>query len=193
MVAAPPVVRRTSDTAKIIKNDNASIERESAIFKNNPQALNNNNDDMQEELKQVLTLFREKRRTLDIIKTPEIYIQQSSTAEEVKQWLRAKGFSENVVRKLNDLNGNELFLLTRETLEDYCGVDEGRRLASQITIQRNVSGVCKCYNLIIMYINISISNKFFFSLEQYKTARSSELQAFLAKARKKADEQIGSE
>lgn len=96
---------------------------------------------MQEELKQVLTLFREKRRTLDILKTPEIFIQQSSSANEVEKWLRAKGFSDSVVRKLHGLNGNELFLLTRETLEDYCGMEEGRRLASQITIQRNVSGV----------------------------------------------------
>lgn len=142
VVTAPPVVRRPSDSTKVIKNENVTIERERENFKSNQSSINNNNnDDMQEELKQVLSLFREKRRTLDIIKTPEIYIQQSSTAAEVKQWLRAKGFSENVVRKLNDLNGNELFLLTRETLEDYCGVDEGRRLASQITIQRNVSGV----------------------------------------------------
>lgn len=96
---------------------------------------------MQEELKTVLTLFRDKRRILDIVKTPEIYIQQSSSAADVEQWLQAKGFSEKVVKKLNGLNGNELFALKRHTLEDYCGSDEGRRLASQITIQRNISGV----------------------------------------------------
>lgn len=98
-------------------------------------------DDMQEELKTVLTLFRDKRRILDIVKTPEIYIQQSSSAVEVENWLQAKGFSEKVVKKMNGLNGNELFALKRHTLEDYCGSDEGRRLASQITIQRNISGV----------------------------------------------------
>lgn len=133
------------DLASIVnKIENENVNNESMNHKINQQkdnSNNNNNDDMQEELKQVLTLFREKRRTLDIMKTPEIFIQQTSTAIEVKQWLRAKGFSENVVRKLNDLNGNELFLLKRETLEDYCGIEEGRRLASQITIQRNVSGV----------------------------------------------------
>jgi epidermal growth factor receptor kinase substrate 8 len=97
-------------------------------------------DEMQEELKAVLTLFREKRR-LDIMKTPEIYIQQSSSAKEVEQWLRAKGFSERVIKKLHGFNGNELFALKRSTLEEYCGSEEGKRLASQITIQRNVSGV----------------------------------------------------
>lgn len=45
------------------------------------------------------------------------------------------------MKKLKGLSGNELFALKRHTLEEYCGVEEGKRLASQITIQRNVSGV----------------------------------------------------
>ena len=96
---------------------------------------------MQEELKNVLTLFRERRRNLDIVKTPEIFIQQTSSPFEVEKWLKAKGFSEPTVKKLHGLTGNELFALNRRTLEEYCGSEEGKRLASQITIQRNVSGV----------------------------------------------------
>lgn len=34
-----------------------------------------------------------------------------------------------------------LFKLDKEKLEEYCGPKEGARLASQITVQRNVSGV----------------------------------------------------
>lgn len=98
-------------------------------------------DDMQEELKNVLTLFRERRRNLEIVKTPEIFIQQTSSPEEVDKWIRGKGFSDPTVKKLKGLSGNELFALNRKTLEEYCGVEEGKRLASQITIQRNVSGV----------------------------------------------------
>lgn len=49
---------------------------------------------MHEELKTVLTMFREKRRKLDIHKTPEVYIHQQSSVEEVQEWLREKGFSE---------------------------------------------------------------------------------------------------
>ena len=96
---------------------------------------------MQEELKNVLTLFRERRRNLDIVKTPEIFIQQTSSPAEVEKWLKAKGFSDKTVKKLHGLTGNELFALNRQTLEEYCGAEEGKRLASQITIQRNVSGV----------------------------------------------------
>lgn len=98
-------------------------------------------DEMQEELKNVLTLFRERRRNLDIVKTPEVFIQQTSSPNEVEQWLEAKGFSEKTVKKLNGLTGNELFALKRHTLEEYCGSEEGKRLSSQITIQKNVSGV----------------------------------------------------
>jgi epidermal growth factor receptor kinase substrate 8 len=96
---------------------------------------------MQEELKNVLTLFRERRRNLDIVKTPEVFIQQTSSPPEVEKWLEAKGFSEKTIKKLHGLTGNEMFALSRRTLEEYCGPEEGKRLASQITIQKNVSGV----------------------------------------------------
>lgn len=99
---------------------------------------------MNDELNHVLKFYREKRSTLDIHKTPEIFIQHTSSPSEVKQWLKAKGFSEYVVGKLGYLNGCELFSLSRESLEEFCGIEEGRRLLSQITIQRNVSGVSWC-------------------------------------------------
>lgn len=107
-------------------------------------AAQEQNQDMQEELKQVLTLFRDRRRNLDIIKTPEIYICQESTASEVAQWLKAKQFTETVVKKMHGLNGNELFALNKSTLEEYCGVKEGQRLASQITLQK-ASGVSSIF------------------------------------------------
>jgi epidermal growth factor receptor kinase substrate 8 len=39
------------------------------------------------------------------------------------------------------MSGNELFSLTKSQLEKYCGKEEGRRLDSQLTVQRNISGV----------------------------------------------------
>lgn len=96
---------------------------------------------MQVELRQMLTMFREKRNNLAIVKTPDIYIEQSASADEVEKWLKTKGFSENVIKKLNKINGNELFAFKRATLEDALGAQEGKRLASQIEIQRNISGV----------------------------------------------------
>ena len=48
---------------------------------------------MQEELSDVLALFREKENHLDIHKTPDVFIDQRSTVKEVKKWLLAKEFS----------------------------------------------------------------------------------------------------
>jgi hypothetical protein len=95
---------------------------------------------MQEELKNVLTLFREKRK-IEIQKTPEVYINQHSSVDEVQEWLGAKGFSDRIRKQLNNLDGSELFKLKKAQLEAYCGKEEGRRLDSQITISRNTTGV----------------------------------------------------
>jgi epidermal growth factor receptor kinase substrate 8 len=38
--------------------------------------------------------FRERRRNLEIVKTPEVYISQRSNPDEVQKWLKAKGFNE---------------------------------------------------------------------------------------------------
>lgn len=119
---------------------------------------------MQEELKHVLSHVRDNRRNMEIVKTPNIYIQQSASQAEVQHWLRAKGFSEAIITRLQNLNGTRLFALQRKQLEEICGVEEGRRMHSQITVQRNVSG--------------------------YQTARSSELRAILAKARQKMEEPV---
>lgn len=95
---------------------------------------------MQEELQAVLHELREQRH-LDILKTPEVYISQKSSPEEVQSWLLAKGFNEKIRRQFNTMNGNALFALKRHQLVQICGRHEGIRLDSQLTIQRNVSGV----------------------------------------------------
>lgn len=115
---------------------------------------NDNRASMNDELAKVLKVYREKNQNLDVHKTPEIFIQPTSSPADVKQWLKVKGFSESIVTKFGYLNGHELFSLDRETLEDHCGVEEGRRLLSQITVQRNVSGVCfTFYNKNFFFLN----------------------------------------
>lgn len=54
-------------------------------------------DLMNEELKMVLESFRRQRPHLDIVKTPDVYINQESTPEEVQSWLKMKGFSKRCV------------------------------------------------------------------------------------------------
>merc|ERR1712018_7714 len=59
---------------------------------------------VQDELKSVLEVFREKDKQLDIVKTPEIYISQESRPEEVRRWLKAKNFSQRALDQFKDIN-----------------------------------------------------------------------------------------
>ncbi|XP_047473338.1 epidermal growth factor receptor kinase substrate 8-like protein 2 isoform X3 [Penaeus chinensis] len=120
-----------------------------------------NVDMMNEELKLVLESFRRQRPHLDIQKTPDVYIYQSSTPLEVQKWLEMKGFSKRIRKQFEGVDGEKLFALDRDQLILHCGKAEGIRLDSQITIQRNVTG--------------------------YKTARSSELRQILAQRRNKVE------
>ncbi|XP_043071012.1 epidermal growth factor receptor kinase substrate 8 isoform X2 [Drosophila grimshawi] len=99
----------------------------------------------------VLLQQRQQRRDLEILKTPEIYINQNSKPREVEEWLRGKGFSDNIIKRLHMLSGEEIFALSPHTIESYFGQRESRRLISQIVLQKNFC--------------------------EYKTIRSSELSA----------------
>ena len=94
-----------------------------------------------DELK-VTLLQREKRKDLEILKTPQIYINQHSSPKDVEEWLRAKGFSDVIIQKLRDLNGDELFTLSPHVIEGYFGHKDSRRLISQIVLQKNI---CEVY------------------------------------------------
>ena len=48
---------------------------------------------VQDELKSVLEIFREKDKHLDIVTTPEIFVSEQSTPTDVRNWLKAKNFS----------------------------------------------------------------------------------------------------
>ncbi|KAL9900681.1 epidermal growth factor receptor kinase substrate 8 isoform 1-T1 [Glossina fuscipes fuscipes] len=141
-----------------------TMKRSAVLARNNPDSENEAlllQNTINDELKFTL-LQRERRKDLEILITPHIYIHQTSNPEEVEEWLRAKGFSDAIVNKLRSLNGRELFALSPHTLESYFGHNESRRLISQIVLQKNIS--------------------------EYKTLRSSELSAKLAKARQKIEE-----
>lgn len=95
---------------------------------------------MQDELAAVLSIVRDKPR-LEIRQTPPVYISQKSNALEVQKWLKDKEFSKDVTEKLRGYSGHSLMSMTREQTEKICGLQEGRRLYSQISIQKSVSGV----------------------------------------------------
>lgn len=59
----------------------------------------------------------------------------------MQNWLKAKEFSPEICTKLKGYSGYALMSLQREQTEKICGLAEGRRLHSQISIQKSVSGV----------------------------------------------------
>lgn len=97
-------------------------------------------DNINAELK-IMIMQREKRKDLDILKTPQIYIDQNSPPKEIKEWLTAKGFSDTIIKKLSGLNGKELFALSPHVIEGYFGQKDSRRLISQIVLQKNICEV----------------------------------------------------
>ncbi|XP_063861534.1 epidermal growth factor receptor kinase substrate 8-like isoform X3 [Scylla paramamosain] len=157
--APPPLPRADPAEAPVV-----------AKFRSNPRPTNGDQmygttkstaDLMNAELKMVLESFRRQRPHLEIVKTPDVFINQKSTPEEVQAWLKDKAFSKRIMKQFEGVDGEKMFTLDKNKLEEYCGPREGARLYSQITVQRNVSG--------------------------FKTARSSELRQILAKQRNKVE------
>lgn len=108
----------------------------------------NVNDELVIELQQ-----RQRRRDLEILKTPEIFITQNSKPKEVEEWLRGKGFSDEIVKRLHTLSGEEIFALSPHTIESYFGQRESRRLISQIVLQKNFCEVTTSF--FPRYLNLS--------------------------------------
>ncbi|XP_076675798.1 epidermal growth factor receptor kinase substrate 8 isoform X2 [Andrena cerasifolii] len=120
-------------------------------------------EQMQEELKYVLTIYREKKQRGKNPGKREAVLDQYSSPSEVHSWLIAKGFSEKACKQLRDMTGADIFDLTKRQLDNYCGVTEGGKLYSQITLARTET--------------------------EKKSPRSSELKQVLEKARHRAEEQ----
>merc|ERR1712142_1174310 len=117
---------------------------------------------MADELRHVLSFYNEdKQRNLDILHTLEIFIDQRSTAREVKEWLKAKQFSNRVQQQMEGMSGRQVLGMQREALEAAFGKEEGSRLDSQIILSRNQT--------------------------KYTTGKNSELRAILEKAKKRSE------
>ncbi|XP_039956340.1 epidermal growth factor receptor kinase substrate 8-like protein 1 isoform X2 [Bactrocera tryoni] len=162
----PPTDSETPTPSGTLKRNMAAAGSLAAMRARNDTEANDElfllQGSINEELRNTL-YQRERRKDLEILTTPNIYINQYSSPKEVEEWLRAKGFPNSIVSKLCKLNGEELFALSPHVIEGYFGQKESRRLISQIVLQKNIC--------------------------EYKTVRSSELSAKLAKARQKADQQ----
>nr|CAD7576356.1 unnamed protein product [Timema californicum] len=75
-------------------------------------------DLMQEELKAVLTMFREKRPNVEILTTPKVYINQDSSPDEVQKWLQAKSFSQKYYKTVRSSELRAILAKAREKVDD---------------------------------------------------------------------------
>lgn len=120
---------------------------------------------LQEELKERMTLGPKSHKKLASIQQLKhmhcIYITPESTSLEVQSWLEVKGFSSRTLKVLKEMNGENMFELTKEQMEKYLGHEEGARLNSHLTVQKNICG--------------------------FKTYKHQELKSILDKRRQKVD------
>ncbi|XP_077324727.1 epidermal growth factor receptor kinase substrate 8 isoform X3 [Lithobates pipiens] len=94
-------------------------------------------EEVQDELVQRLTIGRsaaQKKFTVPRQNTTPINISYSSSTEDVKAWLQAKGFSSVTITSLGVLTGAQLFSLTKDELKTVC--PEGPRVYNQVTLQK---------------------------------------------------------
>ncbi|KAF7380745.1 hypothetical protein HZH66_014121 [Vespula vulgaris] len=151
----PPVLQTQKSTTSTTSNKSES-------YKNNKSFAGTcNQDQVQEELKHVLNMFRKKKHSPNILEMQATVLHQYSTPREVQSWLTAKGFSDKVCKQLKDMTGAEIFNLTKRQLEQYFGPNEGEKLGEQLILSRNECG--------------------------YETTRVSELKQILEKVRQKAE------
>ncbi|KAJ8969518.1 hypothetical protein NQ317_002207 [Molorchus minor] len=159
----PPPVTPPAPPASVSSESDKSSQLQRSQSRQSIRSTVSAGDRMQEELVNVLTLVRERtnQRHLEIKQTPESFINQRSSPKEVREWLDKKGFSVQIQDKFVGVSGHHMFDIKKIELERICGKDEGKRLYSQLNIQRSISG--------------------------YQTVRTTELKAILARARQKIE------
>lgn len=100
--------------------------------------------DVNEELKNIWPIFKQKRPQINVKKTPKVFIKSTSTAEDVQIWLKEKSFSENLQKELLGLNGEQILSFNKDHFDaiEKRFKGEGKRFQSQVTLQKEFSGVC---------------------------------------------------
>ncbi|XP_063302670.1 epidermal growth factor receptor kinase substrate 8 isoform X2 [Pelobates fuscus] len=94
-------------------------------------------EEVQDELIHRLTIGRSaahKKFTVPRQNSPIVNISYNSSAEDVKNWLEAKGFSPVTITSLGVLTGAQIFSLTKDELKTVC--PEGPRVYNQVTVQK---------------------------------------------------------
>ncbi|CAK6982681.1 epidermal growth factor receptor kinase substrate 8a isoform X5 [Scomber scombrus] len=138
MASSSSVSRQNSSTS----SDNGSVAMRDHSNQR-PAAFNrrkSNMEDVQDELMHRLTLGRSAQKKFPASSRSSnnlqsVSISYDSTADDVKAWLEAKGFSPVTITSLGVLTGAQLFSLNKEELKTVCP-DDGARVFSQVTVQK---------------------------------------------------------
>ncbi|XP_078538938.1 epidermal growth factor receptor kinase substrate 8-like protein 2 [Lissotriton helveticus] len=95
-------------------------------------------DEVNDELVKKIANKQPPQRNFKVGKVQQVYVPLTfdSSADEVKAWLEAKGFSKAIVNQLGILTGAQIFSLNKDELKKVCG-EEGSRVYSQITVQKS--------------------------------------------------------
>lgn len=95
-------------------------------------------DEVNDELVKKIANKQPTQRNFKVGKVQQVYVPLTfdSSADEVKAWLEAKGFSKTIVNQLGILTGAQIFSLNKDELRKVCG-EEGSRVYSQITVQKS--------------------------------------------------------
>ncbi|XP_063785503.1 epidermal growth factor receptor kinase substrate 8 isoform X3 [Pseudophryne corroboree] len=94
-------------------------------------------EEVQDELVHRLTIGRstaQKKFTVPRQNASAVNISYSSSAEDVKAWLEAKGFNSVTITSLGVLTGAQIFSLTKNEFMTVC--PEGPRVYNQVTVQK---------------------------------------------------------
>ncbi|XP_069480139.1 epidermal growth factor receptor kinase substrate 8-like protein 2 [Ambystoma mexicanum] len=95
-------------------------------------------DEVNDELVKKIANKQPPQRNFKVGKMQQVYMPLTfdSSADDVKAWLEAKGFSKLTVIQLGILTGAQIFSLNKDELKKVCG-EEGSRVYSQITVQKS--------------------------------------------------------
>ncbi|XP_053575111.1 epidermal growth factor receptor kinase substrate 8 [Bombina bombina] len=94
-------------------------------------------EEVQDELVHRLTIGRtaaQRKFTVPRQNVPAVNITYNSSAEDVRAWLEAKGFSPVTITSLGVLTGEQILSLTKDELKTVC--PEGPRVYNQVAVQK---------------------------------------------------------
>lgn len=69
-----------------------------------------------------------------------VTINQNSSKDEVQRWLATKNISSQLAQNLKGMNGNDLFQLSKNTLDQLTNPEESARVFSLLSQQKKLSG-----------------------------------------------------